>query len=302
MPLPTFLIVGAAKAGTSSLVASLRAHPDAVVSRPSEPKFLTSGVLTFPHRGPGDDRIDATVVRSLAAYRALFADAGGAHAIGEKSPDLLYYHERAIPVIHEVIGRPKIVVTLRDPADRTFSAYNFMVGMGRETLSFEDALEAEAERLAANWEFIWAYQGASFYADAVAAYQAAFPEVHVVLLDDLKREPERTTAEVYAFLGLDPVGASPPDRVHNAHRAPRSQRVAAWRSGRGAVGAVMDLGRRVVPTGVLARVRSAVDGWSARPPELSRRQRDRLAATFAPDVRRLEGLIGRDLAAWRPSS
>ena len=301
MPLPNFLIVGAAKAGTSSLVEYLRAHPDAFIPRPSEPKFLTSGFLTFPHRGPGDDRVDATVVRSQDDYRALFANAGGARALGEKSPDLLYYHRRSIPVIHETLGRPRIVIALRDPSDRTFSAYNFMVGMGRETLPFEDALEAEAGRLADNWEFIWAYRGASLYADAVAAYRAAFPDVHVVLLDDLKRAPQRTIAGVCDFLGIDPVEAPRPNGVHNAHRAPRSQRVAAWRSGGGAVGAALDFGRRLVPTSLRARVRSAADAWSAQPPSLSVRQRNRLASSFAPNVRRLEAVIGRDLAAWSPS-
>ncbi len=302
MPLPSFLIVGAAKAGTSSLVGSLRAHPDVYVSRPSEPKFLTSGFLTFPHRGPGDDRIDATVVRSLDAYRALFDGAGDAHAVGEKSPDLLYYHEQSIPVIHQTLGRPMILIALRNPTDRTFSAYNFMVGMGRETLPFEDALAAEDERLADNWEFIWAYRGASLYADAVAAYQAAFPEVHVVLLDDLKRAPHETIGGVAAFLGVEPAEGTRPDRVHNAHRAPRSQRVAGWRAGEGPVGAALDLGRRLMPSGLRALARSAVDRWSARPPTLTQRQRNRLATSFAPDVRRLESLIGRDLAAWRRPS
>lgn len=298
MPLPNFLIVGAAKAGTSSLVHYLRSHPDVFLSRPSEPKYLTSKFLSFPHRGPGDDRIDAGVVRSLDEYQALFDKAGNAIALGEKSPDLLYYHDESIPVIRETLGELKIIIALRDPIDRTFSAYNFMVGQGRETLSFEDALAAEAERLEDNWEFIWAYRRASLYADAVAAYQATFPEVHIVLLDDLQRDAEGTTNAVLDFLGVDRSVRVEVGVVRNAHRAPRSQRLSAWRAGEGVVGAALNLARRVVPSSIRSRVQSHADAWNAKPPTLSVLQRSRLAATFADDLQRLERVIARDLSAW----
>ena len=298
MPLPNFLIVGAAKAGTSSLVHYLRNHPDVFLSRPSEPKYLTSTFLAFPHRGPGDDRIDAGVVRSLEDYRALFDAAGDASAIGEKSPDLLFYYDKSIPVIREVLGEPKIIIALRNPVSRTFSAYNFMVGQGRETLSFDDALAAEDDRLADNWEFIWAYRRASLHADAVAAYQDAFPDVHVLLLDDIRRDVEAATGAVFDFLGVDRTVRTEVGGVHNAHRAPRSQRVSAWRAGEGVVGAALNLARRAIPSSVRDRVRGHADAWNAKPPTLSTRQRTHLATTFADDIRRLERVIQRDLSAW----
>jgi len=118
MPLPNFLIVGAAKAGTTSLGNYLSAHPNVFLSTPSEPKFLTSGFLEFPHQGPGDAEIDEGVISDFDEYKRLFEGGKTAEARGEASADLLYYHERAIPVIREVLGDPKIIIILRDPVER----------------------------------------------------------------------------------------------------------------------------------------------------------------------------------------
>ena len=298
MPLPNFLIVGAAKAGTSSLVHYLRSHSDVFLSRPSEPKYLTSTFLQFPHRGPGDDRIDAGVVRRLGDYRALFDAATDTAAIGEKSPDLLYYYDESIPVIRDVLGEPKIIIALRDPVSRAFSAYNFMVGQGRETLSFDDALAAEEDRLADNWEFIWG-----------TAEQASMPTLSPRIrmrsqtsmssssmtygATSKRRRGRCSTSSAWTgTVGVEVGG------VYNAHRAPRSQRVSAWRAGEGVVGAALNLARRAIPSSVRDRVRGHADAWNAKPPTLSTRQRTHLATTFADDIRRLERVIQRDLSAW----
>jgi hypothetical protein len=299
MPLPNFLIVGAAKAGTTSLSKYIDAHPDAFICTPSEPKYLTSTFLTFPHQGPGDAEIDADVVRSLSAYRELFSDAGSAKAIGEASADLLYYHERAIPVIQEVIGDPRIIILLRNPVQRSFSAYKFLVGLGRETLSFDEALAEEPRRLRENWEFIWAYRGASLYADAVAAYREAFSDVHVLLLDDVKNRPTQTLRSVYAFLGVKEALPVDAQTVHNKSRAPRSRRLARWRAAQsGSIATLLQVARTLVPNRVKQHVRARLDQWNAQGPSLNVLQRRRLSRFFHDDIQRLERTLDRDLSAW----
>ena len=299
MPLPNFLIVGAAKAGTTSLSKYIDAHPDAFICMPSEPKYLTSTFLTFPHQGPGDAEIDADVVRSLSAYRDLFSDAGSTAAIGEASADSLYYYERAIPVIQEVIGDPRIIILLRDPVQRSFSAYKFLVGLGRETLSFNEALAEEPHRLKENWEFIWAYRGASLYADAVSAYHEAFSDVHVLLLDDMKSRPKRTLRSVFAFLDIDKLLSVDAQTVHNRSHAPRSQRLARWRAAQsGGIATLLQVARTLVPDRVRQYVRSRLDQWNAQGPSLNVLQRRRLSLFFHDDIQRLERTLDRDLSAW----
>jgi hypothetical protein len=303
MPLPNFLIVGAAKAGTTSLSTYLGAHPNVFVSTPSEPKFLTSEFLEFPHQGPGDAEIDAGVVRDLQSYRQLFAGTEDVEARGEASADLLYYHRRSIPVVKDLLGDPKIIAILRDPVERAFSAYKFLVGLGRETRSFGEALAAEPRRLEENWEFIWAYRGASLYAQAVEAYQDAFSNVLVLLLDDLKRQPRKTVESALKFLGVRAVVATDVNKVHNESRAPRSAQLAELRAAQsGGVANVLNIGRTLAPEGVKQFVRQQLDRWNDQGPTMGSIQRQRLAASFRKDVKQLERVIDRDLNSWSTNS
>lgn len=303
MPLPNFLIVGAAKAGTTSLSAYLGEHPNVFVSTPTEPKFLTSKFLEFPHQGPGDAEIDDGVVRDLESYRQLFAGTEDIDARGEASADLLYYHRRAIPVIRDFLGDPKIIIILRDPVERAFSAYKFLVGMGRERRSFREALAAEPRRLEENWEFIWAYRGASLYAEAVEAYQQSFSDVLVLLLDDLKTQPRETVRSTLDFLGVNAVVSADVNKVHNKSRAPRSSRLAKWRAAQsGSVAKLLDIGRRLAPERLKQFVRDQLDQWNEQGPTLGNVQRQRLAASFREDAEQLERAIDRDLDSWSPNS
>lgn len=305
MPLPTFLLVGAAKAGTTSLFRHLEAHPDAFVSTPKEPRFFSAGALTLPHRGPGDDAGDRMAVRGWDAYRALFDGAGGAAAVGEASVETLYYWRTAIPEIRARLGRPKIVVALRDPVERAFSAYRFLVGHRRETLPFRRALRAWPERRAQNWEFIWDYAGGSRYAEGLEAFLESFPEVHVVLFEDFRADPAAVVGALDAFLGLGARDLEAPGAVHNAAKAPpRSFRLAAWRRGEGAGGRLLQAGRALVPAPARALVRDAADRWGVGGGRLSLGHRDRraLRAALADDAHRVEALLGRDLGPVWPTA
>ena len=136
--LPNFLVVGAGKSGTTSLYHYLKAHPGVFMSRIKEPGFIFAQFNKMPQSGVGDER--QTTVGSFSAYCRLFEDAEGKKAVGEASNDNLYHYERAIPYIKRFFGDIKIIIILRNPVDRAFSAYTYLLRDNREFLTFEEDL------------------------------------------------------------------------------------------------------------------------------------------------------------------
>ena len=97
--LPNFLVVGAAKAGTTSLYHYLKEHPEIFLPEIKEPKFITSQIVEYPFRGNGDELVEKGIIKRIAEYAALFTGSENATVIGEASADTLYYYERAVSII-----------------------------------------------------------------------------------------------------------------------------------------------------------------------------------------------------------
>ena len=115
--LPNFLIVGAAKSGTTSLYRYLQQHPDIFMSQKKEPKFFSSQFLKFPFVGPGDQNMELSICKTFDKYESLFKYADNIKAVGEASADNLYYYTHAIPLIKKYLGNVKILIILRNPID-----------------------------------------------------------------------------------------------------------------------------------------------------------------------------------------
>ena len=197
------MIVGAAKSGTTSLSDTLSQHNDIFISNPKEPKFLTYQFLADKYKGPGDDFTRKKAIKKLEDYLQLFKKAKKNQVRGEASVDSLYYYDSVIPKIKDIIGDPKIIIMLREPASRSFSAYCHLVRDAREHLSFSDALNNEVSRIERGYEFIWAYKGASKYYEAVKAYKENFTNVKVIIFEEFIKDEKKGLDEVLAFLGVD---------------------------------------------------------------------------------------------------
>src|SRR3954468_6264414 len=165
MPLPNFLIVGAPKCGTTSLYQYLGQHPEVYMSRLKEPRYFPSFGLV-----PGTD-----LVRTRAEYEQLFDGATTERAIGEATPNYLHAPQAAERIVAE-LPDAKIIVSLRNPADRAYSSYLGRGRRGVEKRPVQDAVQP------GNYFF-----DASLYSDALARYFAVFGRrrVKVVLFDDL---------------------------------------------------------------------------------------------------------------------
>lgn len=296
--LPTFFVVGVAKAGTTSLYHYLAQHPDIYMSPVKEPRFfaLEGHSLDFP--GPGDERVRETTTTTFEAYRALFDGVRGERAVGEASVIYLY-HPGAAAAIARAIPDARIIALLRDPADRAYAAYLYQVRDGYEPLtSFEEGLAAEPRRMAGGWFPVWFYRDQGFYHRGLARYYERFDptRIRVYLHDELAADPRAVLADAYRFLGVDD-GFQPDVRTrYNPGGRPRSMRVQRFLTRRHPA---KEAAKRVIPEDWGHRLISFVQPANLARPPVSPETRTDLVDGYADDIEQLEGLIGRDLSSWR---
>ncbi len=207
MILPNFMILGAAKAGTTALYHYLKQHPEIGMSRIKETNYLALKDHPLDFQGPGDcDYIKRFTITTEAGYHDQFSDCGGKRAIGEASP-LYLYDPRVATEIKRLVPNAKLIIILRNPVDRAYSAFLHLVRDHRETTrDFLTALQLEPTRIADRWEHIWHYVGMGRYAEQLTGYLQTFDreQIRIYLYSDFQREPANILADVYRFLDVDP--------------------------------------------------------------------------------------------------
>lgn len=291
MTLPSFLVIGAYKSGTTALHHWLRAHPDLFLPERKEPSYFAfaEAVAPFDHPAARD------AVRDRSSYEALFAAARPHEVVGEVSPAYL-----AVPAacarIRAHLPAARLIAVLRNPVERAYSDYLMYRrdGLEREP-DFLRALAQQSERDAAT-DPTSRYIETGFYAAQIERFQQAFPatQLHVLLHDDLRVDESGTLRRVFEHLRVDPdveLGVQPPSNVSGVPTRP-SLRVAyaLRRRLRRVIGPL-------VPDTVKRRVDAQLEQRLDRPamPDDARRF---LADLYRADIDRLGTLIGRDLTAW----
>jgi hypothetical protein len=274
MTLPNFLIIGAAKSGTTSLYHYLRQHQDIFMSPVKEPNYYSDD----------DDNLVSTAIRSRVDYEQLFAGAKGERAIGEAT--VRYLNAIAgIDRIHADLPGVRLIVSLRQPADRAYSSYMSRFASGRETRSAEEALQP------GSFPF-----ETSFYYPRLRRYYDRFDkqQIKVILFDDLAANPHDVLRDLFRFLDVDDGFIADTSIRHNAGVAPRSRILTS----------LFDKGvrflRPLVPPallskGVASRLRRPIlRNKEPMPAALRRRLTDR----YRNDVLATGELIRRDLSHW----
>jgi hypothetical protein len=228
--LPDFLIIGAQRCGTGSLYAYLRAHPRIAGPRAKEVHYF-----------------DLHPMRSLTWYRAHFPTRarhiyvhrryGGDLVVGEATPAYLLLPATPAKVL-EMNEHVKLIALLRDPVDRAFSAWHLGRFYGSESLSFEEALDAEEERLAGEYEKLvrdptyvsvpyqtYSYLARGRYAEQLSRWLEVFPQGQVLVLasERLYADTRNVVRQVFDFLGLPELHRPAYPRLGSQTRASMSQ-------------------------------------------------------------------------------
>lgn len=259
------------RSGTTSLNGYLREHPDIAVSTPKEVHFF-----------------DLHFERGVDWYGEHFAAAAGATAIGEATPDYLY-HPEAMARIAATLPDVKIVITLRNPIDRAYSHYWHNHSRSVEHLSFEDAIAAEPDRIAAEPESRrrFSYIDRGRYRSQLERLLEVIPRERVLVdtFDRLNADPGAVYARACEFLGVDPSFIPPNLGVAiNAYIPIRSPRLREL---------TKPLPRKVRNLiGRLNRERST--GY----PEMPDHVRAHLAAGFRDANTALDELLGMPIPDW----
>jgi hypothetical protein len=291
--LPNFLIVGAAKSGTTSLYEYLRQHPDIFMPEWKELSFFIGDPFGPLHK-----------VKKAEYYDKVFTKAKSQKAVGEASTSYLF-DEAAPKIIKEKLGTIKILIALRDPVTMSYSLYNHQVRREGETISdFETALASEEDRKkdtefkqkCYGWHANYYYYQRGLYYDQVKRYLDTFGSDHVkiFLFDELKNDSLKVVQEAFRFLGVDD-SFTPEIKVHNpAGRGLSIPRF--WED----TGLFLKTFQFVFSKNLVKKVPHLLRNIGRKPlPPLQAATAEKLREKFYDDICRLEHLIGKDLAAWK---
>jgi hypothetical protein len=294
MPMPNFLVIGAAKAGTTSIYYYLKQHPQVYMSPVKEPRFFAFGMDgTRDFYGPKDEGYITSTIFSLEDYKALFDKVSDEIAIGEASPPYLY-HPEAAERIWQYLPDAKIIAILRDPSERAFSSYCYALQGGREPLEdFAQALQEEPIRRQKRWSARWIYSEWGFYFAQLTRYFNRFnqEQIRIYLYEDLCNDPIGVMQDMYGFIGVDKSfipNVKTKYNVTNVFKNSLIYRITIKRE-------YIKFIRPFLPSGVRKTLKSHL--ISSRPP-LSPSVRKQLINLYRDDILKLQDLINRDLSAW----
>lgn len=299
MTLPNFLIIGAAKCGTSSLYMYLREHPEIYMSPSKEPHFFSFDDESKMTKGPGDPIHEA--ITDFDSYQALFDGVTDEKAIGEASTSYLYRPEAA-ERIHAMLPDVKMIAILRNPVDRAFSAYMHVVRDKRETAKdFADALSLEEERKAADWEPIWHFTSVGHYYEQLQRYYSLFgsQQIRVYLFEDLVNNLAAPLANIYEFLGVDSSFVPGSLMRYNASGLVRSetvQKTSEWLFSH--PNPIRWVSHQIIPHNWRMKFATWVRFKNLKRPEIPGEIRKQLIEQYRAEIHQLEGLINRDLSNW----
>ena len=291
---PNFFLVGAAKAGTTSIYTYLSQHPKVFFPAIKEPHFFTQ---VRPAR---QQRFLIEAVTKRSAYLRLYARATNHSVIGDASPSYLWHPE--VPQrIRAEVPEAKVAIVLRDPVERAYSHYLMDYREGVQNKPFYQALLDDMNRSEKGWGISYLYYELGLYAEQLQRYLETFkPErMKVLLFDDFRRDAKAVLREIARFLGLDPNSLEHIDtsRKYNSYAAPRNQylrRVAGAKFSR-------MLGQALIPRHLGAFIFEQIFLKQAPKPPLDPHARELLCSLYDPELDKLEKLLGCRLPELRHS-
>lgn len=288
-----FLVVGAQKAGTTSLHYYMREHPDIYVPNQKETKF-------FVH--------DHRYRNGLSFYeRTFFSDWIGESAVGEVDPEYMYI-EHALDRMCEVLDMEamKFIFLLRNPIDRAFSHYVMEYKRGNEPLDFESALEAESERVCRGCmeNIRYSYVSRGYYLRQIERFLEHAPRRNMLFLlsDDLKNDTGKHLGDLFNFLDVAE-DFLPANMSVQFHRStwPRSAALARWLRKKG--GLEKRLMRALIPSRTLRKMvrlkTFQLNQTTTKKFALTERVRRHLETIYRDENARLGTFLGRDLSHWK---
>lgn len=293
---PNFLIVGAAKAGTTYLYSILKQHPEIYLPDIKECRYYSNigekNIIPYTSK-------PVVSIENKEVYYSLFDNVDQQKAIGEISPDYLYYYKESIKNIKNELGTDvKIIIILRNPVERAYSAYYHLVRLYDIKNTFLEVLSSEKEWVKTNiwWGCFVAHPG--YYYDAVNEYLKYFANTKVLLFEDLVGNQDETLESILSFLEVDSEFNFEKPTFLNKTGRPKS--IITKKIINISSRFINKLGS-FIPQERLLKLLSYIEKQKERnlyKPDLERDEKNMLINLYNNDIKDLAQLINRDLSTW----
>ena len=293
---PNFLVVGAAKSGTTSLFNYLTQHSDIYIPEVKECRFFSQ--LPKNYKGLGAEFFPNSGITDEKVYFKLFCEHED-KVCGDMSNDYLYYYEKSIKNIKKYLGNEiKIVIVLRNPIDRAFSNYMHHIRDGWENISFEQALDDENRRIEENWGWSYHYVKTGMYYYQVKAYLDNFRHTKIYLFEELKSK-DILLKNLYAFLEVRFTKKLNDNKEYNVSGYPRNKLIHNLLNKDNAIKKIIKpVVNSILPKGSIQKVVSNIQNKNLKKVSMKNDTRERLKNVFEDDIKKLSNLIEMDLSHW----
>lgn len=303
--LPTFLIIGAGKSGTTALHNYCDQHPEVFMTRIKETNFFELEGQRV-HYTRAEDPLQfhhyPQSINNMEDYQALYLEAQGHEkALGETSPMYLY-GEKAPINIKAYVPDVKLIAILRQPTDRLYSRFLHLCRDGDQpTDDFLDALDKDS---------IWWQRNdlvrEGFYYTHLKRYFDLFDrsQLKVFLYEDLRNNADQLMKELFAYIGVDPNFRPSLETEYNVSGIPKNRMVDQLI---GSNSIIVRTAKAIAPT-VVERLKSS-PAAQKKLTDLRKKNLDRsplsaevrarfLDEVYGQEIEKLAQLLGRDLSHW----
>lgn len=277
---PNFFIVGATRSGTTSLHEYLAIIPDIFMSKLKNPNFF--GIY------------DKDTINDEKSYLELFNDVTTEKAIGESSGYLRNFD--AAKKIYEKIPNAKIIISLRNPIERTYSHYLRSRLGGNESLTFSESFKKYMEPIDKESEFYNHYVKGSFYFEDVKRWMDLFGtnQVKIIIFEEFIKNPKQTIKQILDFLN---VNSKIPDDVGDA-KNPYAEPLGEFGDSIVKNKTIKKMAKSILPGKTGISVLRTILNKNAPKPEITPHERKILGMHLQDDVKKLKEVLGRDLP-WK---
>jgi len=283
---PNFFIVGAPKAGTSALYRYLDQHSQIYMSTRKEPHYFSIKTVS-----ENDSR---KPIRSKKKYLSLFNNVKKEKIVCEASTSYLSDPE-APKLIREIIPQAKILISIRDPIERAFSAYLMIRNSGLVEPTFHKQLQLELnQKMDLDKPNCHLYAG--LYSENILRYLNIFGsnQIKTIIFEEWITNPQKTIEEIIEFLEIDVPSDEFKTEVPNPFSNPRGALSELLLHSNG----VKKISNRLIPISSRKFFYLKVLLKKGIKPKMDQEDRDILKKIYQKDVEKLKTLLGRSLP-WK---
>ncbi len=309
--LPDFFIVGAAKAGTTSIYQYLKQHPEIYLPPIKEVNYFCSDIRPENFRtdyarsvylnvdayieGGMKDEVFHGFIQNWEQYKKIFNPAAGKNAIGELSNTYLF-SEVAAKNIYEKFPQAKIIMILRNPVERAFSHYQMDLRNGLVKEDFITEFNNDRYRLPKGWGISNLYYELGLYSEQVKRFMQFFKreQILVLLHDNFVNHEKSSFHMICKFLNVNENFEFNFSVKHNQAKAPRNKFIAMLSRQK----KITKLTKKLFSSELLESIKRSLFRKENQK-GITDEARRTVAGYYADDINKLSQLLNIDLSIWK---